>query len=105
MVKMLIADDHEVVRLGLRQILIHEFEAVQFGEAVNAMELLQKVREEEWDLVVLDVSMPGRSGLDALVQIRKERSDLPVLLLSIFSEQEYAVRKVDPILWTTKRRN
>ena len=90
--KVLLADDHEVVRQGVRQILTDEFESAQFGEAVTVAALLRKIREENWDLALLDISMPGRSGLDALVEIRKERPNLPVLVLSMFSEQEYALR-------------
>ena len=90
--KVLIADDHEVVRQGVRQIITDEFGIVQFGEAVNAAELLHEVWDQNWDLVLLDISMPGRSGLDALVEVRKERPNLPVLVLSMFSEQEYALR-------------
>lgn len=90
--KVLIADDHEVVRQGVRQILTEEFEKVTFGEAVNAADLLEKVRKHKWDLVLLDISMPRRSGLEALVELKKERPKLPVLVLSMFSEREYALR-------------
>jgi DNA-binding NarL/FixJ family response regulator len=90
--KILIADDHEVVRQGVRQILIEGFEKVAFGEAVNAAELLARVRKQKWDLVLLDISMPGRSGLEALVELKKEQPKLPVLVLSMFSEREYALR-------------
>jgi DNA-binding NarL/FixJ family response regulator len=90
--KILIADDHEVVRQGVRQILIEGFEKVAFGEAVNAAELLAQVRKQKWDLVLLDISMPGRSGLEALVELKKEQPKLPVLVLSMFSEREYALR-------------
>jgi two-component system invasion response regulator UvrY len=90
--KVLIADDHEVVRQGVRQILTEGFEKVTFGEAVNATELLELVSKKKWDLVLLDISMPGRSGLEALVELKKGRPKLPVLVLSMFSEQEYAVR-------------
>jgi two-component system, NarL family, invasion response regulator UvrY len=90
--KVLIADDHEVVRQGVRQILTEGFEKVTFGEAVNATELLARVSKKKWDLVLLDISMPGRSGLEALVELKKGRPKLPVLVLSMFSEQEYALR-------------
>lgn len=90
--KVLIADDHEVVRQGVKQILTDEFGEARFGEAVNTAELLHQAWTEKWDLVLLDISMPGRSGLDALVELRKERPELPVLVLSMFSEQEYALR-------------
>ena len=90
--KILIADDHEVVRQGVRQILTEGFEKVTFGEAVNATELLAQVWKQKWDLVLLDINMPGRSGLEALVELRKRRPKLPVLVLSMFSEREYALR-------------
>ncbi|SPE63390.1 Two component transcriptional regulator, LuxR family [Verrucomicrobia bacterium] len=90
--RVLIADDHEVVRQGVKQILTEEFGRVRFGEAVNATELLQRVWNEKWELVLLDINMPGRSGLEALVELKKERPKLPVLVLSMFSEGEYALR-------------
>jgi len=90
--KVLIADDHEVVRQGVRQILSDEFRDAQFGEAVSVAELLPHIWEEEWDLVLLDISMPGRNGLDALAEVAKARPNLPVLVLSMFSEREYALR-------------
>jgi two-component system, NarL family, invasion response regulator UvrY len=90
--KVLIADDHEVVRQGVKQILAEEFGGAEFGEAINTTELLHRAREEKWDLVLLDISMPGRSGLEALVELQQERPGLPVLVLSMFSESEYALR-------------
>jgi two-component system, NarL family, invasion response regulator UvrY len=90
--KVLIADDHEVVRQGVRQILTEGFAKVSFAEAVNAAELLARVRKEKWDLVLLDINMPGRSGLEGLVEIKKLRPALPVVILSMFSEREYALR-------------
>ena len=90
--KFLITDDHEVVRQGVRQILAEEFGEVSFGEAANAAELLSQVGKEPWDLVFLDINLPGRSGLEALVDLKQQRPQLPVLVLSMFSEREYAVR-------------
>jgi DNA-binding NarL/FixJ family response regulator len=90
--KVLIADDHDVVRQGLKQILADEFEKVTFGEAGNTTELLQQVWKQKWDLVLVDINMPGRSGLEALVELKKERPKLPVMVLSMFSEREYARR-------------
>ena len=92
--KVLIADDHEVVRQGVKQILTDEFWEVSFGEAVNVTELLERVWKEKWDLVLLDINMPGRSGLEALVELKKEQPKLPVLVLSMFSEREYALRSL-----------
>jgi two-component system invasion response regulator UvrY len=92
MIRALIADDHAVVRQGLKQILGDTPEMVVAGEATNGQEVLDKVRAETWDVVVLDISMPDRSGLDVLKQLRSERPKLPVLVLSMHSEDQYAVR-------------
>jgi two-component system invasion response regulator UvrY len=92
MIRALIADDHAVVRQGLKQILGDIPEMVVAGEATNGQEVLDKVRAETWDVVVLDISMPDRSGLDILKQLRSERPKLPVLVLSMHSEDQYAMR-------------
>ncbi len=92
MIRVLIADDHAVVRQGLKQIFGDTPEIVVAGEATNGQEVLDKVRAETWDVVVLDVSMPDRSGLDILKQLRSERPKLPVLVLSMYSEDQYAMR-------------
>lgn len=90
--KFLIVDDHAVVRSGLRQILQDEFPRAKFGEAGTAAAALARVFKEPWDLVLLDVTLPGRSGLDALGDLRKARPRLPVLVLSMHPEAEFAVR-------------
>lgn len=92
MIKVLIADDHAVVRQGLRRILQDMDEMVVAGEAVNGQEVLKKVRAEAWDLVILDISMPGHSGLDILKELEHERPKLPVLVLSMHSEDQFAMR-------------
>jgi len=92
MIRVLIADDHAVVRQGLKQILGDTRDMLVAGEAVNGQEVLAKVRAEPWDVVVLDISMPDRSGLDILKQLRSERPRLPVLVLSMYSEDQYALR-------------
>ena len=92
MIRALIADDHAVVRQGLKQILGGTPEMLVAGEATNGQEVLDKVRAETGDVVVLDISMPDRSGLDVLKQLRSERPKLPVLVLSMHSEDQYAVR-------------
>lgn len=92
MIRALIADDHAVVRQGLKQILGDMPEMVVAGEATTGQEVLDKVRAETWDVVVLDISMPDRSGLDVLKQLRSERPKLPVLVLSMHSEDQYAMR-------------
>ena len=92
MIRALIADDHAVVRQGLIQILGNIPEITVAGEAINGQEVLDKVRAESWDVVILDISMPDRSGLDILKQLKSERPKLPVLVLSMHSEDQYAVR-------------
>ena len=92
MVRMLIADDHEVVRRGLKLILLEEFRGAQIGESGNARETLEQVAAREWDLVLLDINMPGRSGLDVLAEIKRLRPKLPVLILSVSPEAEFAER-------------
>jgi two-component system invasion response regulator UvrY len=92
MIRVLIADDHAVVRQGLKQILGDTPEMLVAGEAINGQDVLGKVRAEAWDVVVLDISMPDRSGLDILKQLRSERPGLPVLVLSMYSEDQYAMR-------------
>ncbi|HWY76202.1 MAG TPA: response regulator transcription factor [Verrucomicrobiae bacterium] len=90
--KILIADDHAVVRHGLKQILADEFKRAVFGEARNAQEALNHIWKSPWDVVVLDITMPGRSGLEVLREIRKSRPKLPVLVLSMHPENQFAVR-------------
>jgi DNA-binding NarL/FixJ family response regulator len=90
--KILIADDHAVVRRGLRQILADEFKKAEFVEVGSANEALAGVRKENWDVLILDITMPGRSGLDALKEIKESRPRLPVLVLSMHPEDQFAVR-------------
>jgi len=92
MLRILIADDHTVVRRGLKQILLDEFPSAVIDEAADADFLLKKVFKEEWDVIISDLSMPGRSGMDALQQIKLHNPKLPVLILSVHSEEHYAVR-------------
>lgn len=92
MLRILIADDHTVVRKGLRQILLDEFPGAYIEEVADGGELIKHVMIGKWDVVVSDLSMPGRSGLDALQQIKLSLPDLPVLILSIHPEEQYALR-------------
>jgi DNA-binding NarL/FixJ family response regulator len=92
MVNIIIVDDHPIVRQGLKQILSEEPDMAVFGEAQNSQEVLELIRKQDWDIVVLDISMPGRGGLDVLKEIKHERPKLPVLILSIHPEDQYAVR-------------
>ena len=92
MIRIVIADDHEIVRRGLVQIVADVPDMVVSGEAANAPELLDLVRRQPCDVVVLDIKMPGQSGLEALKALRAEHPRLPVLILSTHPEEEYAVR-------------
>jgi two-component system invasion response regulator UvrY len=92
MMRILLADDHAVVRHGLKQILADAFAKAIFGEARNAQEALDLVWKEGWDVVVLDITMPGRNGLEVLREIHKSRPKLPVLVLSMHPENQFAVR-------------
>lgn len=90
--KILIADDHSAVRIGVKQICSGEFAAVHFGEAVNHVEVFARLRAESWDVLILDIDLPGRSGLDILKQIRAEKIKIPVLMFSFHSEAQIALR-------------
>jgi DNA-binding NarL/FixJ family response regulator len=92
MIKILIADDHAIVRQGLKQILAETSDLVAAGESQDAEETLRKVRSGDWDVLILDLTLPDKSGLDLLKQIKQERPRLPVLVLSIHPEDQYAIR-------------
>lgn len=92
MIKILIADDHAVVRKGLKQILADAPVTVSTDEASSGQEALKKVRENNYNMVLLDISMPGMSGVDVLKQLKTERPKLPVLILTMHPEDQYAVR-------------
>lgn len=92
MLRILIADDHAVVRKGLRQILIEEFPTAEVVDVADAEDMIRQVMLSSWDVVVSDLNMPGRSGLDALQQIRTSHPHLPVLILSVHPEEQYAIR-------------
>ncbi|HSB31472.1 MAG TPA: response regulator transcription factor [Candidatus Sulfobium mesophilum] len=92
MIKILIADDHRIVREGLKQILAETEDMVVADEASNVQEVLKKVAGNDYDVLLLDISMPGRSGLDILKQLKSERPKLSVLVLSMYSEEQYALR-------------
>jgi two-component system invasion response regulator UvrY len=90
--RILIADDHTVVRKGLKQILQDAFPSALIEEVADAEDLLKRILKEEWDVVITDISMPGRSGLDVLQQIRQSHPKLPILILSMHPEDQYAIR-------------
>ncbi len=91
-IKIIITDDHTIVREGLKQILNETQDIKVAGEAANGQELLKILREGHYDIVLLDISMPGLNGLDALKQIKSIKPDLPVLVLSMHPAEQYAVR-------------
>ncbi len=91
-VKICIADDHAIFREGLKQIIAGTANMVVAGEAADASEMLDKVRQGDYDLAILDISLPGRSGLDLLVDIKALKPKLPVLILSMHPEEQYALR-------------
>ena len=102
--RILIADDHAVFRRGLTETLGEAFSRVTFGEAKTAQETIEYVRRQDWDVVILDISMPGKSGLDILDDLHRLRPKLPVLLLSMHPEGQYARRalKSGPAGYLTK---
>ena len=91
-IDVLVADDHAIIRDGLKKILADTRDMVVAGEAANGNAALEKVRERDWGLVVLDMSMPGRSGLELIKLMKAERPRLPVLVFSMHPEEQYAVR-------------
>jgi two-component system, NarL family, invasion response regulator UvrY len=93
-IKVLIADDHPVVRLGLRQILAESSDVHVGREVGSAQEVMQAVAEERWDIVVLDISLPGGNGIELIGEIRKARPETRVLILTIYPEEQYAVRAI-----------
>jgi two-component system, NarL family, invasion response regulator UvrY len=94
MKRIILADDHSFIRMGLVQILKDEFPTVEIKEVGDAEELIKEVIQHDWDLVISDLDMPGRSGLEALEQIKKIKPSLPVIILSIYTEDLYAVRVI-----------
>jgi DNA-binding NarL/FixJ family response regulator len=91
-ISILIADDHAILRRGLKEILADELEGARLDEAGNAQEVLAQLQSRTWDLVILDITMPGRSGLDLLRDLQQLRPKLPVLVLSMHPENQYAKR-------------
>lgn len=92
MLKILIADDHAIVRKGLKQLLLEEYPSAVIGEVADTEGLLKQVMNNGWNIVICDMNMPGRSGLDALAHIKQVAPDLPVLIMSMYPEDQYALR-------------
>ena len=90
--RILITDDHPLFRIALKHILADEFRGVEFGEACNSQEALELVRQQEWAVLVLDITMPGRSGLDILGELKKARPKMPILMLTSQPEEQFALR-------------
>jgi two-component system invasion response regulator UvrY len=90
--KVLIVDDHPVVRMGIKQMLTDEPDIAAIVEAKTVAEMIEHVREEDWSVIVLDITLPDRSGLEALKDVKAMKPSLPVLILSMHPEDQYAVR-------------
>ncbi len=93
-IRVVLADDHTIVREGLRRILSGQSDIEIFGEATNGYEVMDRVRAGGFDLLLLDLSMPGKSGVDLIRQIKDERPKLPVLVLTMHEEDQYALRAI-----------
>jgi two-component system invasion response regulator UvrY len=93
-IRLLIADDHAIVRKGMKQILAETRDIVVADEAGNGREALEKAQKNDFDMVLLDISMPGRDGLEVLKELKGLRPKLPVLMLSMYPEEQYAVRSL-----------
>ena len=91
-IEILLADDHAIIRDGVKQILADTDDLLVAGEAANGLEVIQRIRERSWGLLILDISMPGRNGLELVHMIKDERPELPILILSMHQEEQYAVR-------------
>jgi len=94
MLRLLVADDHEIVRKGLVKVLAEILQPIKVDEAKNGQEALSRVLKSEYDLVVLDIKMPGKGGLDVLKEIKQHKPKLPVLILSMHPEEQFAVRAI-----------
>ncbi len=94
MINLLIADDHSIVREGLKQIVAQSPEMAVLGEAINGQQVLDLVHKTDYDLILLDIAMPGRGGIDTLKQLKILKPEIPVLILSMYPEDQYAIRAI-----------
>lgn len=92
--QVLIADDHAIVRKGLKQLILEEYPSANVGEVGDVESLVAEIIKHNWDVIICDINMPGRSGLEALKQIKEIKPDIPVLMMSMYSEDQYAVRVI-----------
>ena len=92
MKRFLIVDDHPSVRNGIKQIINYEFSDAEFGEAASGSEALKKIDSGSWDMMIIDMDMPGRNGLDVLEQLKRDGSKIPVLMFSMHAEKQIAIR-------------
>src|SRR5712691_13350072 len=94
MIRVLIIDDHEIVRRGLKEVFTDEFSELKISEAENSRAALEMITTREWDIVLLDINIPGRNGLEVLSEIKRLRPRTPVLVLSAYPEEEFAIRSL-----------
>lgn len=92
--KILIADDHELIRGGIKRLLGDSFEGVHTGEAATAEEALNSIETNTWDILILDMNLSGQSGLEVLKELRRRENKVPVLVLSMYPEEQFAVRAI-----------
>src|SRR6476620_8903229 len=97
--KFLLIDDHKIIREGLKQILLLHFPHSSFEESSTAEDVVNKIAVSEYDVVICDLSMPGRSGLDVMKQVKEIRPQLPVIILSMHPEEQYALRALKAGAW------
>jgi DNA-binding NarL/FixJ family response regulator len=92
MIKVLVADDHKIFRAGVKRLIEESPDIEVAGEASDGFDAMAKLRREDWDVVLLDINMPNKSGLDIVRQMKQEKPKLPILILSMYPEEQYAVR-------------
>ncbi|HCY63741.1 MAG TPA: DNA-binding response regulator [Oxalobacteraceae bacterium] len=92
MIKVLVADDHKIFRAGVKRLIEESPDIEVAGEAHDGFDAMAKLRQQEWDVVLLDINMPNKSGLDIVRQMKLEKPKLPILILSMYPEEQYAVR-------------
>jgi DNA-binding NarL/FixJ family response regulator len=94
MIKILIVDDHSLIRVGLKQVISDVDDIVVAGEAASGQEAYEKVMENDFDVVLLDINMPGENGVETLKRIKSKKPDIDVIMLSVYPEDQYAVRAI-----------